>query len=228
MLVTYHPLKYDVGYWVVEDIDSILDFDVFVADVNKCEYDGKDTPNNPFFNKNITQLDGTEAIYQFLNEFYREYVNPEAKPTFANASSWSNFYSKELFGCYEQALIPHQDIEEGFYDTGIACNLWLTDEVEHSGTNLYKYHGEMIDNRYDFCVDPNHALNGSYVRLKDMPKKKQYINYSWEAWGFEFLGMAPSKYKTMTIYKTNVPHCAHIPYDIEVRHGCSFVYECDA
>jgi len=230
VITSYYPLKYGIGYWVIDDLDSIFDFDSLMKEIDDCEFlDNRANVFNPFRNKFIDSLNGSLLIQDFIRKFHKEHISPDTNPSFDEFSCWTNHYTKKRDKMFSEiGLLPHIDHLDDFKQNSIACNLWITEDVEGSGTNLYKYHGEMRDGMYDFSYDRNHPLFDAYKKLRALPPKTEYINYDWELWGFELLGMAPSKYKTMTIYKSLVPHNAYIPYEVQIRNSCSFFYETDA
>lgn len=222
-MVQYHKLSNTVGYWVIKDIDSIVDFDKFKLLIKKSKFTTKN-PFNPFNNQKISHIDQTHTILNFLEEFYHTYVN-KSTPTKKEYDAWTNLYEKKKFKCMSAGLIPHVDSVN--LSTGIVANMWLNKKVSGSGTKLYRYSGKIIQTNYgskiDFMVDPSHKL---YTKFHSMTNTdlNEFVNNDWSSWGFEYLGMAPSEYKTMTIYKINTPHTAFIPENVIERYSASFLY----
>jgi hypothetical protein len=95
-----------------------------------------------------------------------------------------------------------------------------------SGTKIYKYHGKMKDTIYDFQIDINHKMHREWKRLAEIPTRTN----SWfnmpddelSRWGFECLGIAPSREGTMTMYNSNVCHAAFISNNVDFRWSHTF------
>lgn len=223
MTVKYHKLSNKVGYWTVEDIDSIIDFNEFKSSVEKSKFDNKN-PFNPFRNQKISDIDQTYKLLNFLETFYHTHVN-KSTPREKEYDAWTNLYEKKKFSCMQSGLIPHVDSIN--LTTGIVANLWLNKEVFGSGTKLYQYSGKIIQTQYgskiDFMVDPSHKFFNRFIELTNSTLS-EFVNNDWSSWGFECLGIAPSKYKTLTIYKINTPHTAFIPENVVERYSASFLY----
>lgn len=220
----FHQLKNNIGYWVIDDIDSIIDFDKFSKEVYVSEFVDKN-PFNPFSNQKISYIPETFTVLKFLEKFYHTHVNSRTASE-KNYDAWTNLYQKSKFNCMSAGLIPH--IDSVNLSQGIVANMWLNENVSGSGTKLYSYSGKTVKTNYgyklDFMVDPNHKFFDRFHRMTQ-EKVTKFVNNNWEDWGFTFLGMAPSQYKTMTIYKINTPHTAFVPETVDERWSASFLYE---
>lgn len=223
-MIKYHKLSDKVGYWKITDVDSLLDFDAYKSKVKKSSF-GRKNSINPFYNQPISHIDETHIMLKFLEDFYHKNIDKNL-PQHSGYDAWTNLYDKKSFKCNESGLIPH--IDSVNFRHGIVANLWLNKDIEGSGTNLYHYNGKVIEYmgryKFDFMVDSSHPLFEKYHFL-DNNKKKSYTNKDWTDWGFECVGIAPSEYKTITMYKINTPHTAFIPENVEKRYSASFLYE---
>lgn len=218
-----YSLKYGHKYWIVEDIDSILDFQLYKMQLSNCIL-YKNNPCNPFINLKIDDTSYTNVMREFLKDFYQRNLNSNQSLN-SEFLTWGNIYQREKSKCTKFSLIPHIDSYQ-IYD-GIVSNIWMNEDLGDSGTNLYHYHGNIIKTPYgykfDFMVDTSHAKFNDYHELKCV-SVSGYENFDWSDWGFEYLGIVPSQYKTMTIYKITTPHTAFIPNNVEYRFGCSYLY----
>jgi len=115
--------------------------------------------------------------------------------------------------------IPHIDSTGG-----IVCNLWLDVDNNPTGTNLYKYTGKIIDEKYDFMVDADHKLHKEWLALSDC-KRNPWRNFSKDeanCWGFELLASVPAKTGSVTMYNTNIPHAPYISKGVQMRWSHAF------
>jgi hypothetical protein len=193
-----------MGYWVVEDASNIIycleDYREQILQSSRVSKDNQ----NPFTNFHINDLIETDAVLEFLSNFYAE--NIERTPS-AVSDCWANYYNKDTFSCIESCLLPHCDTD----GVGIAANLWLSKDLENTGTDLYAYAGNQ------------HDLIETYHNLRQF-KTNKYLNKDWTEYGFEYIGRVPAKYNTITIYRSDWWHTAYIPETTQERLSCGYVY----
>jgi hypothetical protein len=137
---------------------------------------------------------------------------------------WGNVYFKERARPITCWRIPHID-----YIHGLVANLWFTDhDVVDSGTKLYRYTGKMYNEIYDFQQDTNHPKYKEWQALADKPTRADaWVNIpddELKTWGFECVGMAPTREGTMTWYNANVCHLAYISEKVDFRWSHAFAF----
>ena len=119
--------------------------------------------------------------------------------------------------------IPHVDSP-----AGLVCNMWFNDiDPKMSGTNLYEYRGKTYGDHYDFMVDDTHPLYKEWNEHSKSLRKQGWENFSSdeaEYWGFDLVGIAPVKYKGVTLYEASVPHAPFIDPSIDYRWSHTFSY----
>ena len=113
-------------------------------------------------------------------------------------SNWGNYFDRSQYTCHKNHHLPHID------GPGWVGNLWLSDHPEGSrGTQFYNYNDDWKNDEFNFSGDP---------------KLVDEIEYTWDQWdiskiesyGFKYLGTAPSKKNTITIYNSCIPLLAYI------------------
>ena len=116
---------------------------------------------------------------------------------------WGNYFDRSNYYYHKYHHVPHVDFP------GWVGNLWLSEHPEGSrGTQFYNYKDNWKIDKFDF-PRPEELL-------------EQYET-SWQQWdisqvesyGFEYMGTAPAKKNTITIYNSCVPHKAYIGDDVD-------------
>ena len=217
---------YGIGYWMSEHPFANDGFEIF-KELISCFPIQKD--NNHPDNKDPNPFDTIHVpegvsggIAGVIEEFYRLHTdiaiyNPQLH-------EWGNVYFKDRAKPIECWRIPHID-----YVHGMVANLWFTDhDIKDSGTKLYKYHGKMYDEIYDFQKDTNHPKYKEWEALSANPKRANaWFNMSdaeLAYWNFEYLGMTPTKAGTMTLYNSNICHSAYISENVDFRWSHAFAF----
>ena len=94
-------------------------------------------------------------------------------------------------------------------------NLWMVDHEQHRSTRFFNFKDQWKDDRFTMLKD----LMKPTCRQKGFLHELQSeIEYVWEnfgieyieSWGFEYLGEAPCKKNTITVYNSMMPHTAYI------------------
>jgi hypothetical protein len=224
--IEYIDLGYGIGYWIAEDPFLGEGFDLYREMISgfPIQKDGSSAHNtdpNPFDTIHLPDWAYKDLCF-FLRDFYLRNFLPE--PVDPQIHEWGNIYFKNHTRPISCWRIPHID-----YFKGIVGNLWFTDhDIDESCTKIYKYHGTIINDLYDFQIDKNHPLHNRWRDIAQTPTRADnWFNFSDDElneWGFEFLGRAPSKVKTMTIYKSDICHLAYITDKIEFRWSHTFAY----
>jgi hypothetical protein len=222
----YVDLGYGVGYWLVDNPfknDSYEIFKNLIAsfpiqiDNSYPEYRAP----NPFDTIHLP-----EWIYKtpsgVIRDMYAKLITSDWYGP--QLHEWGNVYYKERSRPITCWRIPHID-----YVYGMVANLWFTGhDIQDSGTKLYKYHGTMHDEIYDFQVDTTHLLFEEWTSMSTTPTRADaWFNFSNEElsrWGFEYLGTAPSIEKTMTVYQANVHHTAYVSENVDFRWSHTFAF----
>ncbi len=185
--IEYTNLTDDFGYWTVEvkDIRSYLPINI------------SDQPNvyNPFTGWNIT-----DDVKKFIEDTVRKIAIPKSwKQTHLDeVNCWGNYYAKSRYTYHKFHHIPHID------GPGWVGNLWLSENEEGTrGTEFYNYKDEWKTDEFT-CPRP-------FELLKELETTwKQWDISDVEKYGFEYMGTAPAKKNTITIYNSCVPHKAYI------------------
>ena len=182
--VKYTNLTDDFGYWTVEVKDIRTYFPINIVD----------HPNtyNPFIGWNITN-----DIKTFIEDTVRKVAIPKESHT-SKVNSWGNYFNRFQYNYHKFHHIPHVD------GPGWVGNLWLSDNEDGSrGTQFYNYNDEWKNDDFT-CPRP-------MMLLKEYETTwKQWDISDVEKYGFKYMGTAPAKKNTMTIYNSCVPHKAYI------------------
>jgi len=182
--VEYTNLTDDFGYWTVEVKDIRTYFPINIVD----------HPNtyNPFIGWNITN-----DIKTFIEDTVRKVAIPKESHT-SKVNSWGNYFNRFQYNYHKFHHIPHVD------GPGWVGNLWLSDNEDGSrGTQFYNYNDEWKNDDFT-CPRP-------MMLLKEYETTwKQWDISDVEKYGFKYMGTAPAKKNTMTIYNSCVPHKAYI------------------
>jgi len=222
----YIKLDNDIGYWVSDHPFVNNGFDIFrelIASfpIQKDNNHPDNMDPNPFDTIHVPEwVSGN--IVSVVEEFYRM---SNTKTIFVpQLHEWGNVYFKEKARPITCWRIPHID-----YIHGMVANLWFTDhDIVDSGTKLYRYTGKMYNEIYDFQQDTNHPRYKEWQQLADKPiRADAWFNISDEelqTWGFECVGIAPTKEGTMTWYKANVCHLAYISEKVDFRWSHTFAF----
>ena len=182
--VKYTNLTDDFGYWTVEVKDIRTYFPINIVD----------HPNtyNPFIGWNITN-----DIKTFIEDTVRKVAIPKESHT-SKVNSWGNYFNRFQYNYHKFHHIPHID------GPGWVGNLWLSENEDGSrGTQFYNYKDEWKNDDFT-CPRP-------MMLLKEIETTwKQWDITDVEKYGFKYMGTAPAKKNTMTIYNSCVPHKAYI------------------
>ncbi len=182
--VKYTNLTDDFGYWTVEVKDIRTYFPINIVD----------HPNtyNPFIGWNITN-----DIKTFIEDTVRKVAIPKESHT-SKVNSWGNYFNRFQYNYHKFHHIPHVD------GPGWVGNLWLSENEDGSrGTQFYNYKDEWKNDDFT-CPRP-------MMLLKEIETTwKQWDITDVEKYGFKYMGTAPAKKNTMTIYNSCVPHKAYI------------------
>jgi hypothetical protein len=182
-------LTEDFGYWTVEvdDIDDYIPSQII------------DSPsdNNPFMGWEISG-----DVISFIEDTMRTMSIPDDVRT-GVVHFWGNYFDRSNYTCHKYHHVPHID------GPGWVGNLWLSDHPEGSrGTQFYNYNDDWKNDEFHFPGP---------VDLLDE------IETTWEQWdismiesyGFNYLGTAPCKKNTITIYNSCMPHLAYIGDEVD-------------
>lgn len=226
----YVKLDNDIGYWITDDPFVKDGFEIF-KELIACFPIQKDNNHpdnvdpNPFDTIHVPEW-VSNGIVGVIQEFYQLHTdslifNPQKH-------EWGNVYLKNRSKPITCWRIPHID-----YVYGMVANLWFTDhDIKDSGTKLYKYHGKMYNEIYDFQKDTDHPKHNEWKNLATSPiRANAWFNIpdaDLAAWGFEYLGTAPTKEGTMTMYNSNVCHLAYISENVDFRWSHTFAFSHEA
>jgi hypothetical protein len=226
----YVQLDKEIGYWITEHPFIGDGFDIFKELISTfpIQKDNNLVGNmdpNPFDTIHVPEwVSGN--IARIISEFYQLHSNI---PIFnSQLHEWGNVYFKDRARPIKCWRIPHID-----YVHGMVANLWFTDhDVKDSGTKLYRYHGRMYNEIYDFQTDVLHPKHEEWKLMSTAPKRADaWFNIpdtELAAWGFEYLGTAPTKEGTMTMYNSNICHLAYISEQVDFRWSHAFAFSHEA
>ena len=182
--VKYTNLTDDFGYWTVEVKDIRTYFPINIVD----------HPNtyNPFIGWDIVN-----DVKTFIEGTVRKVAIPKGSHT-SKVNSWGNYFNRFQYNYHKFHHIPHID------GPGWVGNLWLSENEDGSrGTQFYNYKDEWKNDDFT-CPRP-------MMLLKEIETTwKQWDITDVEKYGFKYMGTAPAKKNTMTIYNSCVPHKAYI------------------
>lgn len=226
--IRYVKLTEKTGYWVADNLfldDGFEKYKNLIAafPIVKNNNVASCTDPNPFDTIHLPEW-MTKNIVNIIITFYKE--NIEEYSVNENIHEWGNLYWKDLSRPIEAFRIPHVD-----YPHGLVGNLWLSDNpLGSTGTNLYEYTGKIYGLYYDFQVDESHPLYKRYKELSTtnrLPSWKNFNEDEANEFGFIHVGMAPSEYSKMTLYKSGTPHCPFIDESVDFRWSHAFAFEHD-
>ena len=181
--IEYTNLTDDFGYWTV-----------YVEDIN--DYLPIKIKNNPDNYNPFTGWDITDEVKDFVESVIRKIYMLESYKL--NVNTWGNYFNRSRYTYHKFHHIPHID------GPGWVGNLWLSDNEEGSrGTQFYNYKDEWKTDEFT-CPRP-------FELLKELETTwKQWDTSDVEKYGFEYMGTAPAKKNTITLYNSCVPHKAYI------------------
>ena len=181
--IEYTNLTDDFGYWTV-----------YVEDMN--DYLPIKIKNNPDNYNPFTGWDIIDEVKDFVEKVIRKIYMLESRKL--NVNTWGNYFNRSRYTYHKFHHIPHID------GPGWVGNLWLSDNEEGSrGTQFYNYKDEWKTDEFT-CPRP-------FELLKELETTwKQWDTSDVEKYGFEYMGTAPAKKNTITIYNSCVPHKAYI------------------
>ena len=181
--IEYTNLTDDFGYWTV-----------YVEDIN--DYLPIKIKNNPDNYNPFTGWDITDEVKDFVESVIRKIYMLESYKL--NVNTWGNYFNRSRYTYHKFHHIPHID------GPGWVGNLWLSDNEEGSrGTQFYNYKDEWKTDEFT-CPRP-------FELLKELETTwKQWDTSEVEKYGFEYMGTAPAKKNTITLYNSCVPHKAYI------------------
>ena len=222
----YIQLDKEIGYWITDHPFMNDGFEIFKELISTfpIQKDNNHPDNldpNPFDTIHVPEwISG--GLASVIGEFYQ--LHNTASIFNAQLHEWGNVYFKERSRPIECWRIPHID-----YVHGMVANLWFTDHaIEDSGTKLYRYHGKMHNEIYDFQIEASHPKHEEWRALSTPPKRASaWFNLSdseLAAWGFEHVGTAPTKEGTMTLYNSNICHQAYITENVDFRWSHAFAF----
>ena len=187
--VDYTNLTKDFGYWTVEveDIGNYLPIRI------------KNKPDNynPFIGWKID-----DDVEKFIEDTVRKIAIPD-DADISKVIPWGNYFDRTTFCFHKFHHVPHVDYP------GWVGNLWLSEHPQGSrGTQFYNYNDDWKKDLFDF------------PRPEELLKEVETTWQQWdiskvESYGFEYMGTAPAKKNTITIYNSCVPHKAYIGDEID-------------
>lgn len=201
--VEWTALTEDFGYYTV-DVDGLPEFEPAPFK--------NPTLVNPFWAWKVE----LEQVERFIGD-----VVEDLMPSSENIGrkSWGNYYDKLRHKTIKFTHLPHMD------GPGWVGNLWITDhEPGTRGTKFFSYKDQWKEDKFTFLKDLMKPTCRQKRFLHDLQHETEYVwenfgNSYIEAWGFEYLGMAPARKNTITVYNSMMPHTAYI--DDSVRESYS-------
>jgi hypothetical protein len=222
----YIKLDKDIGYWVTESPFEDDGFELFRDLIAKFPIQKNNNDPNNFDPNPFDTIHVPEWIYKdlcfLIKDFYLQHTQtPIIDP---QIHEWGNVYYREKAKPISCWRIPHID-----YVHGMVANLWFTNlEPTHSSTKLYRYTGNMHGEIYDFQINEHHKMHQEWKEMAENPiRTASWFNMSDSElgrWGFEYLGEAPTKEKTMTMYHSNICHSAYIDNTVDFRWSHAFAF----
>jgi len=225
--VEYVELEKNIGYWIVENPFIDDGFELFknvigAFPIQKNNSLVSSTQPNPFDTIHVPEWvhkDLCLSVRDFYVNFTKrnDIVDPQVH-------EWGNLYFKDTVKPISCWRIPHID-----YAFGMVANLWFTDhDVNDSCTKIYKYHGNIKDLIYDFQIDTNHKMHEEWKHLSENAVKSDHWfntdDKELSRWGFEYLGSAPTKEKTLTMYMSNICHTPFVSENVNFRWSHTFAF----
>jgi hypothetical protein len=222
----YIKLTDDIGYWIASSPFKNDGLEIFknLISTFPIQKDNNNPTNrdpNPFDTIHLP-----EWIYKDLCFMIKDFYVDQCSPKIADPQihEWGNVYFKGRARPISCWRIPHVD-----YHRGIVGNLWFTDhDVADSSTRLYKYHGKIHNDVYDFQVDKTHKMHEEWATVSENAVRADawfnLENTELERWGFEFVGEVPTRKDTMTLYKSNICHSAYVSHNVDFRWSHTFAF----
>jgi len=225
--VEYHHLSDDIGYWTADHpFETDEQFYLFrdligMFPIQKDNNHPKNFDPNPFDTIHLPEWVYLDLCF-LIRDFYKIHGTDEWQDP--QIHEWGNIFLRERTRPISCWRLPHID-----YVFGMVSNLWFTDhKIEDSCTRLYKYHGKIYNDVYDFQLDLEHPMRKEWEALSLEPKRlDSWMNVPEEElkrWGFELVGMAPTREKTMTLYKANICHSAWVGENVDFRWSHAFAF----
>jgi hypothetical protein len=222
----YVKLENDIGYWIADDPFEHDGFEIFKNLISSfpIQKDNNHPSNfdpNPFDTIHVPEWVSLNLCV-LIKQFYLQNVSNDVFDP--QIHEWGNVYFKDKSKPITCWRIPHID-----YVHGLVANMWFTDHhIEDSGTKLYHYTGKMHRELYDFQIDQQHPNFNAWRSMSENPVRSNgWFNMPDEdldKWGFKLVGIAPSKYKTITMYPANVCHLAYISKNVDFRWSHAFAF----
>ena len=223
----YVALDKRVGYWITESPFYDNGFSMFKHFVHQNPVwksnneDGLEDPN-PMATIHLPPWSAKKLIH-LVKDFYCKNLNLSDSFIEEKHEEWGNIYDSSIVRPLDCWRLPHID-----YQAGMIGNLWFTEHSkEETGTVLYHYTGKFYGNYYDFHVDTDHPLHDEWNEWDKYQRTDGWRNLSddeLEKWGFIKLGIAPTNYGGMTLYKSNTPHSVYISESCKFRWSHSFAF----
>lgn len=228
-VIKLKPLEYEeikltkkISYWNINDPffnDGFEKFREFIScnPIWRMNNEDELEDTNPFSTIHLPTF-STNQIFNLLTLFVRKNLNINYQ---LNYNDWGNLYFKDKCRPIKKWRLPHMD-----YVGGIVANLWLTDHLsKDSGTILYEYTGKTHGIFYDFQIDESHKLYKEWHNFGNRDRQNFWSNFSTDEalyWGFNPVGLVPSKYNCMTCYLPNISHTPFISNHIDFRWSHTF------
>lgn len=227
--VEYVKVDGDIGYWVAQSPFKDNGFDLFREFVGAfpIQKDNNHPDNfdpNPFDSIHLPEWAVIDMCI-LLREFYKKHVTDRLFDP--QIHEWGNVYIKSRARPISCWRMPHMD-----YVHGIVANMWFTDhDIKDSSTKLYRYHGKMYKDIYDFQVDQDHPMHKEWVQMSEKPSRlNAWYNPPEEElrkWGFEDVGETPCKAGTLTMYNANISHNPFVSENVDFRWSHCFAFSHD-
>jgi hypothetical protein len=222
----YTKLDHNIGYWLCEHPFKDDGFEIFknlIASfpIQKDNNHPDNFDPNPFDTIHVPEWISRDFCL-LVKEFYLKNIRDDAYDP--QIHEWGNVFFKEKTKPLTCWRIPHID-----YVYGMVANLWFTShDIKDSGTKLYHYTGKMNKEIYDFQYDETHRMHKEWRALSEHPiRADAWHSISDEElarWGFETVGIAPSKEGTVTMYQANICHNPYISDNVSFRWSHAFAY----
>ena len=189
--VEWTSLSEDFGFYTVS-LDDVPPFDVKpFRNPTEC---------NPFWAWEDSYIE------KFIGDVVEDLM--DGTPNIGR-KNWGNYYNRLKHKTWKFSHLPHID------GPGMVGNLWMVDHEQHRSTRFFNFKDQWKDDRFTMLKDlmkPTCSQKGFLHELQNE------IEYVWEnfgieyieSWGFEYLGEAPCKKNTITVYNSMMPHTAYI------------------
>jgi hypothetical protein len=222
----YVHLVDDIGYWITESPFYDDGFEIFKNLISTFPIQNDNNSEHSIAPNPFDSIHLPEWAYKNLCFMIRDFYLKKFDPLFFDPQihEWGNVYYKSISRPISCWRIPHID-----YHHGMVTNMWFTDHaIEDSSTKFYKYHGKVYKDVYDFQVETDHPMHEEWKSLaENLTRADSWFNMGDDElkhWGFEYVGEAPTKYNTMTMYKANVCHTAYVSPRVDFRWSHAFAF----